>query len=71
MLPKKYGWGLHFDALGRIGLCPVDSEAYRAFVGPGGVGRVVTALRSRRGSGGVGDQGEQGDLGPAEEADRG
>src|SRR4051812_41607581 len=57
LLPKKYGWGLHYDALGRIALCPVECEEYRRLARPGGGMQVVAALRSRRGSG-VGDQGQ-------------
>lgn len=30
-LPKKFGWGLHFDEAGRVALCPVESAAYRAY----------------------------------------
>ncbi|WP_220502627.1 DUF6157 family protein [Microbispora sp. H10885] len=59
-LPKKYGWGLLFDAGGRIALCPMESEEYRRIVGGEGAGagdgaaggdggvRVLKALRSRR-----------------------
>jgi hypothetical protein len=28
-LPKRYGWGLHFDDEGRVALCPIESEEYR------------------------------------------
>ena len=28
-LPKKYGWGIHFDADGKIALVPMESEEYR------------------------------------------
>jgi hypothetical protein len=30
-LPKTYGWGLHFDAEGRIGLVAVESKEYGRF----------------------------------------
>lgn len=52
-LPKKYGFGLRFDAEGRVALCPVESEEYRRLVGestgesPGEL-TVLKALRSRR-----------------------
>ena len=48
MLPKKYGWGLHFDAEGRIALVPVESEEYRAFVAGKGVATVLAAMRNKR-----------------------
>lgn len=49
-LPKRYGWGLHFDDAGRIALYPVDSVEYRAFVaGEAGDLKVMKAMRSRRG----------------------
>lgn len=48
-LPKSYGWGLIFDARGRIALCPMESQEYRHLVGGGVDGiRVLKALRSRR-----------------------
>ncbi|WP_449064542.1 DUF6157 family protein [Planomonospora algeriensis] len=49
-LPKKYGWGLLFDARGRITLCPMESEDYRRIV-DGAVPDVTVrrAMRSRRG----------------------
>jgi hypothetical protein len=48
MLPKKFGWGLHFDAEGRIALVPVESDEYQGLVnGKDGI-TVVTAMRNRR-----------------------
>ncbi len=48
MLPKKFGWGLHFDAEGRIALVPVGSGEYQAFAnGKDGI-TVVTAMRNKR-----------------------
>jgi hypothetical protein len=48
-LPKQYGWGLHFDAEGKIGLYAVESEEYRAFAsGKRGAVHVLKALRSSR-----------------------
>lgn len=31
-LVKRYGWGLHHDAEGRVALVPVESAEYAAFV---------------------------------------
>ena len=28
-LPKKYGWGIHFDEDGKIALVPMESEEYQ------------------------------------------
>ena len=48
-LPKKYGWGVHHDASGRIALYGVESEEYRRFASGTVAGvEVVTALRSKR-----------------------
>jgi hypothetical protein len=49
MLPKKYGWGLHFDLKGRIALVPMESGQYQEFVDGKGVATVLTAMRSKRG----------------------
>ena len=48
MLPKKYGWGLHFDAAGRIALVAVQSAEYRSFEQGKGVATVLTAMRNKR-----------------------
>jgi hypothetical protein len=32
MLPKKYGWGIHFNAEGKLALIPMESPEYRRFV---------------------------------------
>jgi hypothetical protein len=48
MLPKKYGWGLHFDSEGRVALVAMESEEYRALVGGQGGVTVLTALRNKR-----------------------
>jgi hypothetical protein len=48
MLAKKYGWGFHFDAKGRIALVPHESDDY-ARLSQGGTGlTVLAALRSQR-----------------------
>lgn len=47
-LPKKYGWGVHCDALGRVALVAVESEAYASFARGEGVAKVVPAMRTTR-----------------------
>lgn len=49
-LPKRYGWGVHSDAEGRLALYSRDSEEYRRFVEAGERGelKLTAALRSRR-----------------------
>ena len=48
-LPKRYGWGVHYDAGGRIALYAVVSEAYaRLASATGGRVTVLRAMRSRR-----------------------
>ncbi|MBG0826693.1 hypothetical protein HS041_02750 [Planomonospora sp. ID67723] len=48
-LPKKFGWGLLFDAEGRISLCPMESDAYRRIAAGDEDGvTVLKAMRSRR-----------------------
>jgi hypothetical protein len=46
-LGKKYGWGIHHDAEGRVALYGVESDEYRSFVDGGNV-KVVKAMRSSR-----------------------
>lgn len=41
-LVKRYGWGVHHDAEGRVALVPVESAAYAAF-------RADPALQQREG----------------------
>ncbi len=49
LLPKKYGWGVHYDRQGRIALYSMESEEYRRFTRPDGDGpTLLTALRSKR-----------------------
>lgn len=49
MLPKKYGWGLHFDEEGKIALIPMESPEYRDFVEGRKSGvKVLTAMRNKR-----------------------
>ena len=49
-LPKRYGWGVHYDAQGRIALYGADTDDYRR-LSRGGKGdpAVVRAMRNRRG----------------------
>ncbi|MHB8422184.1 MAG: DUF6157 family protein [Leptospirales bacterium] len=47
-LPKKYGWGIHFDGNGKIALVPMESEEYRRLSNDISVKQLV-ALRSGRG----------------------
>lgn len=48
-LPKKFGWGVHHDAKGRIALYGAESDEYRRFAkGVDGVA-VFNAMRSKRG----------------------
>jgi hypothetical protein len=49
MLPKKYGWGVHYDAAGKIGLHSMESESYQQLAAFGdGVQKVEFAMRSKR-----------------------
>jgi hypothetical protein len=47
-LPKKFGWGVHFDNEGRLALYGMDSEEYQRFIQPDSGLTVVTALRNKR-----------------------
>lgn len=50
LLPKKYGWGVHHNAEGKIAIYPMESEEYRQFVqSKRGNLQLLTALRSKRG----------------------
>ena len=55
-LPKTYGWGIHFDAEGKIGLHAVDSQEYRRFARDKGIEKFF-AMRSQREKAGKGKQG--------------
>ncbi|MQA00201.1 MAG: hypothetical protein GEU80_12895 [Dehalococcoidia bacterium] len=46
-LPKQYGWGFVFDGEGRVALCPMESEEYRALLA-GARLTVLKAMRSKR-----------------------
>jgi hypothetical protein len=46
-LAKRYGWGIHCDAEGRVALVPVESEEYRRLAADPDL-RHVKAMRSKR-----------------------
>ncbi len=46
-LPKRYGWGIHFDAEGKIAAFPAGSAEYRKLAADDGIARVA-AMRSKR-----------------------
>ncbi|RRO18219.1 hypothetical protein EIL87_08250 [Saccharopolyspora rhizosphaerae] len=47
-LAKRYGWGVHCDAEGRVALVPAGSPEYRKFADDPTLSH-VTAMRSKRG----------------------
>jgi hypothetical protein len=47
LLAKKFGWGLHSDAEGRLALVPAESERYRELLDDPRT-KVVRAMRSGR-----------------------
>ena len=46
-LGKKYGWGIHHDAEGRVALVGVETAAYQALLADPAV-KVVKAMKSKR-----------------------
>jgi hypothetical protein len=49
MLPKKYGWGIHFNSEGKMALVPMESPDYQSFVeGQKGKVKVLAAMRSSK-----------------------
>jgi hypothetical protein len=46
-LPKRYGWGIHNDAEGRVALVPVESDEYRRLAADPDT-RHLRAMRSKR-----------------------
>jgi hypothetical protein len=46
-LPKSYGWGLHFDAKGRVALVGVETKQYARLAKDPSVKHLV-AMRSKR-----------------------
>jgi len=47
MLPKKFGWGVHYDEAGRIALVPMESEAYQRFLARTDV-KIEFAMRNKK-----------------------
>ncbi|MEK5162784.1 DUF6157 family protein [Paenibacillus sp. FSL R5-0527] len=48
-LPKKYGWGVHYDEHGKIALYGVDSREYREFcAAQDGRVKLLDGMRSSR-----------------------
>lgn len=46
-LPKSYGWGLHFDAEGKVALVAMESSEYKRLLKNSAI-RQLSAMRSRR-----------------------
>lgn len=48
-LTKKYGWGAHYDAAGKIAIYPVESAEYQQFVAKlQGTRQLLAAMRTKR-----------------------
>lgn len=47
MLPKRYGWGAHYDANGHIALYGVETDGYRRLTSQSDI-KVIPAMRNRR-----------------------
>jgi hypothetical protein len=47
-LAKRYGWGIHHDAEGRVALVPAGSEEYDRLAAEPGIAH-LKAMRSKRG----------------------
>jgi len=50
MLPKKYGWGVHYDEQGRIALYGAQAPEYQRFVQPDSGVTVLNAMRNKKAS---------------------
>jgi hypothetical protein len=49
MLPKKYGWGIHFNAEGKAALVPMESAEYQQFVNNEKESvKLLAAMRNKR-----------------------
>ncbi|MBW7475451.1 hypothetical protein K0T92_11885 [Paenibacillus oenotherae] len=49
MLPKKYGWGIHFNQDGKMALVPMESADYMHFVeGDNGDLKLLPAMRNSK-----------------------
>ncbi|MEZ4866139.1 MAG: DUF6157 family protein [Caldilineaceae bacterium] len=49
MLTKRYGWGAHYNAEGKIALYPMESPEYQHFVENDTETKVLFAMRNKRG----------------------
>lgn len=50
MLPKKYGWGIHFNSEGKMALVPMESAEYQHFIdGDHAEIKLVAAMRNSKG----------------------
>ncbi|TMV48202.1 hypothetical protein FE783_19870 [Paenibacillus mesophilus] len=50
MLPKKFGWGIHFNKEGKMALVPMESDLYQQFIESGkGDVKLLPAMRNSRG----------------------
>lgn len=47
-LPKRYGWGLHADAAGKLALVAAESDEYRALVEDERVAKIPAVRSSRK-----------------------
>ncbi|CAM5793074.1 MULTISPECIES: DUF6157 family protein [Brevibacillus] len=48
-LPKKFGWGIHFNEAGKMALIPMESPQYAEYAqGANGTLKVLAAMRNRR-----------------------
>lgn len=47
-LPKKFGWGIHYDSQGRLAIYAVESDAYRRLASDPSL-KQLAAMRSSRG----------------------
>ncbi|KQL46088.1 hypothetical protein AN963_13915 [Brevibacillus choshinensis] len=49
MLPKKFGWGVHYDSEGKLALYGMETEPYRDYIAGTSDGpNVVYAMRNKR-----------------------
>ncbi|QQS03861.1 MAG: hypothetical protein IPK50_16395 [Fibrobacterota bacterium] len=46
-LPKKYGWGIHFDEAGKTALVGSETKEYQAFLRDGSL-KILKAMKSSR-----------------------
>jgi hypothetical protein len=47
MLPKRYGWGVHYDERGRIALYGAETNEYRRFTACERL-KIIPAIRNRK-----------------------